>query len=80
MWENGDLIYKGRKYEYTAKVYETGSKFGINKGRISKLTINREGIIVLNYDRGWDIRAVDDDTYAVLNFLLEKKYPLEKGG
>ena len=39
-----------------AKVFEEGSHFGINEGRISKLEIRRDKQILLNYDRDWDIK------------------------
>lgn len=41
-----------------AKVYDTGSMFGINGGRVSKLTIRRtlkeNSASLFHYDRGWD--------------------------
>ena len=43
-------------YTYSVKAYSTGSEeFGIDGGKISKLTIKDEaGKTVLNYDRDWD--------------------------
>lgn len=37
---------------YWVKHYEEGSQFGIEGGRISKLTIKVSGAITCNYDRG----------------------------
>jgi hypothetical protein len=57
-WVQG-IIYKGKEvYEFQAKV-STPSKYGINKGRISKLWIyprEDRGTWLVNYDRGWDIK------------------------
>jgi hypothetical protein len=48
-------IYPGG-YSYSAKVYGTGSTYGIEGGRISKLGVrDRKGRIIISYDRGyWD--------------------------
>lgn len=57
MWEMGEVD----GYKYEAKVYEVGSKFGIKKGRVSKLWIcnprlskGDKDYVVYNYDRGLD--------------------------
>lgn len=39
MWEKGSFEIDGSKFVYEAKVFKTGSKYGINDGRISKLWI-----------------------------------------
>lgn len=53
-----DGKYKG--YTYSAKVYNGGSKFGINGGRVSKLWISKSTLFskkwVVEYDRGWSIK------------------------
>ena len=41
---------------YWVKSFGKGSEWGINGGRISKLTIKIDGRITANYDRGWDIQ------------------------
>ncbi|WP_201751247.1 MULTISPECIES: hypothetical protein [unclassified Neglectibacter] len=67
------------KYSYSAKVYDTPSRFGINHGRVSKLAIydedkrRREGweaACIVNYDRGWDVRPKDKEAKDVLKSLL----------
>jgi hypothetical protein len=55
MWKKGTVAVGGVEYEYAAKVYETGSNLGIDGGRVSKLEIRRDGHLVCNYDRGWDV-------------------------
>jgi hypothetical protein len=66
-------------YTFQAKIYDEGSKFGINKGRISKLMIwkNEHGRgnfnknIIANYDRGWDIQPKNEmDKEALQRILL----------
>ncbi|RYE18738.1 MAG: hypothetical protein EOP45_13685 [Sphingobacteriaceae bacterium] len=60
-------IYK-KLYFFTAKVYNGGSRFGINQGRVSKLEVkrfsqmwykdipwNEVGETLYNYDRGEDL-------------------------
>lgn len=62
MWFTGVT----RGYWWNAKVYDTGSDFGIEGGRISKLNICKgerweASLQVYNYDRGldFDICPVD---------------------
>ncbi len=52
MWKQGEID----GYEYEAKVYDTGSKYGIDNGRVSKLWIQDPltKIVVYSYDRGLD--------------------------
>ena len=50
-----------------------GSKYGINGGRISKLTLKRNGAVVANYDRGWDVEPADHDTQLALEILLHSE-------
>jgi hypothetical protein len=55
------------------KVYEEGSQFGIDGGKVSKLMLKRNGEIVCNYDRGWDIKPADPDTQLALELLLHNE-------
>lgn len=45
---------------FEAKLFDNGSEFGINKGRVSKLDISDKGKTIVNYDRGWDIRPTKE--------------------
>lgn len=70
MWREG--FYKN--YWWQAKVYDEGSRFGINSGRISKLQIRlwsdgKKDEVVYNYDRGPD---VDNCPKDVLAYVLAK--------
>ena len=55
LWREGALKVYSSNYHYWAKVYDEGSEWGINEGRISKLMIKQDSKIVCNYDRGWDV-------------------------
>ncbi len=54
------------KYNFQAKLFDVGSEFGIEGGRVSKLSIWDEEVriekqnflesCIVNYDRGWDIQ------------------------
>ncbi len=77
--ENGWVTGSFGDYHFQAKVYDTGSKYGIDNGRVSKLCIWRtketDGHIakhcVVNYDRGWDVRPESvDDKIACAAILL----------
>lgn len=58
------------KYNFQAKLFDEGSTFGIENGRVSKLSIWDEekrqkeqnfcNACVVNYDRGWDIKPSNE--------------------
>ena len=75
LWKEGTIgiPVKGGKTKiahYWAKVYDEGSEYGINEGRISKLRITIDGETVVNYDRGWDVQTVDEDTQLAYEILV----------
>ena len=76
MWSEGiiEVPETGGKYKYWVKHYEVGSPFGIEGGRVSKLTIRKVGEPqdLFNYDRGLDIDCQNDEVRTVLNIILEK--------
>lgn len=77
MWHDGTITVQdknGKKVEitYTAKIYDEGSMYGINEGRISKLTLKQGKETVANYDRGWDIPPKTTEAKKALEILLEK--------
>ena len=71
-FKSGTNWCKGKvgKYNFEAKLFDEGSIFGINDGRVSKLAIWDEEIrqekqnfyagCVVIYDRGWDIEPKKD--------------------
>ena len=71
MWKEGTVSVNREIFHYWLKQYEEGSEFGINRGRISKLTIKRSGREVYNYDRGEDIAPIDKNTETALAIILK---------
>ena len=76
MWSEGIIASPttGGKYKYWVKHYEIGSEFGIDGGKISKLTIRKVGESrdLYNYDRGLDVDCADDEVRAVYGIILSK--------
>ena len=73
MWREGSIKIGEGIFHYWIKQYSSGSVYGIEGGRISKLMIKRNGEIVCNYDRGWDINPVDEDTQIALEIILHSE-------
>ena len=75
------------EYEFYALVFQTGSQYGINGGRVSKLSVRRKievfsGVsrYIINYDRGWDIEPETEEYKLILDTLVEyfENLPLEE--
>lgn len=79
MWSEGVIGIpdaKGKeaytKCHYWVKHYDEPSEsYGINGGRISKLMIKVDGKVTCNYDRGWDVKPVDEPTQLAYMILLQ---------
>lgn len=75
-FDNTDQWVSGKAdgYLFHAKLFDVGSPFGINNGRVSKLSIAKDGCpMVVNYDRGWDIKPTKEvrPYYRAIMKLLE---------
>lgn len=75
LWKEGTIgiPVKGGETKiahFWAKVYDEGSEYGINEGRISKLTVEIDGVKVINYDRGWDIEPDEDNEAAQIALAI----------
>lgn len=70
MWKEGSLKVYNSIFHYWLKVYDEASQFGIDGGKVSKLMLKRNGEIVANYDRGWDIKPADPDVQLAVDILL----------
>ena len=74
MWHEGMIGIKVngkmQPHQYWVKGFDEGSQYGIDGGRISKLTIKRDGKVVCNYDRGWDVKPQDEATEEALAILM----------
>ena len=54
MWHEGSIKIGKDIFHYWVKVAGEASEiFGLNGGRIIKLSLKRDGKWVSNYDRGW---------------------------
>ena len=70
MWKEGSIKVNGEIFHYWMKQYEGGSQWGIEGGRISKLMLKRDGEIVCNSDRGWDVEPADENSRLATELLL----------
>ena len=75
MWKEGTIGIPKKEGGYTvvhywAKVYEKKSRYGIDGGRISKLTLKVKGEVIYNYDRGEDILPQNEAAEKALAILL----------
>ncbi len=68
MWKNGRID----NCEYWFKSYNAPSIYGIDEGRISKLAVKRDGHVIMNYDRGWDLEPQTDEDRAILDMISNK--------
>jgi len=68
MWTTGTV----GGYKYAVKHYEVGSYYGINDGKISKLEIRKDGKILVNYDRGWDVEPQGAEVIEIYEALLDR--------
>lgn len=77
MWKEGTICIPRKDggfnvIHFWIKVYEVGSKFGINGGKISKLMLKLNSEIIANYDRGWDIEPSTEEAETALYILLSE--------
>ena len=70
MWKESSIKVNGEVFHYWMKQYDKGSEWGIDGGRISKLMFKRDGYIVCNYDRGWDVEPTCKEAEMALCILL----------
>ena len=68
MWKQGTIRVMGITFQWEAKVFENPSRFGINSGRVSKLSLGEKFIV--NYDRGWDVKPRTIAARRAVNQIL----------
>ena len=60
---------------FQAKVFDVGSRFGINDGRVSKLMVweadRSPASAIINYDRCWDVEPSEVWQQELLQALLQ---------
>ena len=62
-------------FRFQAKVFDVGSKYGIDGSRVSKLFV-WDAVIsfsscIISYDRGWDVKPKNCEQREILQALLE---------
>lgn len=72
MWRKGVIKVDGVDVWYEVKVYDNGSEFGINEGRISKLWLAANEKQIAHYDRGWDVLPTCKAAEDALAILLKR--------
>ena len=73
VWTMATAEVDGKKYRAQMVRFEEPSIYGIRKGRISKLWVRgADGTVVINYDRGWDIRPAADEGKAILAAITKQ--------
>ena len=73
VWTMATAEVGGKKYRIEMVRFDEPSIYGIRKGRISKLWVRGEdGTVVINYDRGWDIRPTTAEGKAILAAITKQ--------
>lgn len=76
--ENGWIDGIINEFRFQAKIYDENSRFGIENGRVSKLTVwdeqkRKSGSgsgDILSYDRGWDKKPSSSEHNNILRALM----------
>ena len=68
-WKDFYVDWNGNSYRVQAKVFDTGSHFGIGGGRVSKLCVATRGVIIFNYDRGSDLDRAPEGRQLLTSFV-----------
>ena len=73
LWTKVFARVKGKTYEIQMVQFDEPSKFGIRKGRISKLWARgADGTVVIKYDRGWNIRPATAEGKTLLAEITKR--------
>jgi len=75
MWHEGTvgIPVEGGKTKiahWYVKSFKECSEYGINGGKISKLSIKIDGVWVADYDRDWLIEPAEDDKLAQVTLAI----------
>lgn len=73
MWSEGSIKVKDSIIHYWVKHFEEPSEdWGIDGGRISKLSLKQDGEWVANYDRGWDLEPTTEAAQIAAAILMKE--------
>ena len=70
-WEREEIKVGGKTAVCLIKPHHEKSHYGINGGRILKLSIKVDGKTTVNYDRGWDVKPTDEISKAAYKQILK---------
>ena len=72
--EQGSMTINDHKMSWTMKRSKNRSAFGLRGSRIFYLLLQKDGLIVGEYDRGWDIskKPYSDDEESMLCIFLDR--------
>jgi hypothetical protein len=57
---------------FQAQIYESGSRYGINRSPVSRLRIiNSEGKVVYDYERGSSVRSKTKKATELKNYIVK---------
>ena len=70
-WVDGNID----SFRFQAKVFDIGSKYGIDGGRVSKLFVWDASIgfssCIISYDRRWELKPKNDEQQEILRACLD---------
>ena len=77
MYKKGTIEVKNSQgktetVHYYCKYFDEPSQYGIENGRISKLTLKQNGKTVYNFDRGLDIEPQTAEAESTLAILVHE--------
>lgn len=75
MWHEGSILVPINENErvvckYWVYAFKRANKNGINKGKISKLTIKVNGETTAEYDKGWVIEPNEEDQATLIAYSI----------
>ena len=70
MWHEGTILAPTKEGKTVVHYWAKGSQYGINEGRISKLTLKENGKVIYNYDRGEDVPEQNEAAKIALAILM----------
>ena len=73
VWTMATATVDGKEFRIQMVRFDEPSKFGIRKGRISKLWARgADGGVAIAYDRGWSLRPVTTEGKALLTEITKQ--------
>ncbi len=72
-WTNATAKVGKKTYTIQMVVFEEGSEYGIEEGKISKLYVaDADRNMIANYDRGWDVLPKSQAELDIVDTIIAK--------